>query len=936
MISKHIKVVLGTLFLFSPMVALAQVEEEPINSELLNPSEEVNVAFRKVQKENLMGGVAVVDMVELLEKNYTTYSLDNMQSLVGGYNGSLWNMGDALILVDGVPRDAGNVVPTEIEQITFLKGAQAVVLYGSRASKGVVLITTKRARHDDLTIKVRGNSTLYVPKSYPKYLGSAEYMTLYNEARANDGLSATYSESDIYNHASGANPYRYPNVDFYSSEFIKNSYTRSDATAEFSGGGKYARFYTNIGLYNVNDLINFGEGKDNHTTRLNVRGNVDLVLNDWVSGWVNANTTFYDTRNDNAGYWGSAASLRPNRVSPLIPISYVEESNRDAWTLINNSRYLIDGKYLLGGTQIDQGNPFAAMYAAGYNQWTSRNFQFDAGVNLDLSRILEGLSFRTQFSVDYATSYTTSINNGYATYGVTWNNYAGQDMITSLTKYGLDSSTGTQNMSNSAETQTVLFSGQFNYDRVFYNDHTVSATALAHGYQQTVSGVYHRISNANLGVQVGYNYQNKYYVDFSGAAIHSAKLAEGHRQAFSPTATVAWRLSKEKFLENSSVVDDLKLTASVANLHQDLDIAEYYMYDNIFTSSGTWWGWTDGQSLQTADSRRGGNNDLTFIKRKEFSVGLDASLWKGLLKLNANYFVTNTEGLLTTPTTIYPNYFSTYWPESSFLPYMNFNNNQRTGFDFAANLHKKVGAVDLSLGLTGMYYTTQATRVNENVEFDYLKSEGQPIDALWGLQSDGFYRDAADIAASPTSSFAQVEPGDIKYIDQNNDGVIDNKDRVVLGQWGAPFSFGVNFTAKWNNFTLFAQFTGQFGGKAMKNNSYWWIYGDRKYSEVVRDRWTEETHSTATYPRLTTQSGENNFRDSDFWIYSTDRIDLGKIQVTYDMPKKWFKGSFLRGVAVYASGNSLLTIAKEREYMEMNIGSSPQSRAYNIGFNAEF
>ncbi|WP_321517871.1 SusC/RagA family TonB-linked outer membrane protein [uncultured Bacteroides sp.] len=942
----HARIVMGTMMAFTSLGLVAQENAAIITPADSLAKQEVNVAFRTVNQKDLMGGVSVVDMVQLTDKNYSTYSLDNMQSLVGGYNGQLWNMGDALILVDGVLRDANNVIPTEIDKITFLKGASAVVLYGSRASKGAILITTKRGREDGLQIKARGNASIFVPKSYPEYLGSAEYMTLYNEARANDGLSPTYSKDLIYNTSTGNNPYRYPNVNFFSSDYIKKAYNRYDASAEFSGGGKYAHFYTNIGIYNVGDLINFGEGKDNHSNRMNIRGNVDLRLNDWVTGWVNANATFYDSRNDNASFWSNSATLRPNRVSPLIPISYVEENDNSSRTLINNSNYLVDGQYLLGGTQLDPTNPFAAMYAAGYNKYTSRQFQFDTGINLNLDRVMKGLSFRTQFAVDYATSYSTSINNKYATYEAVWNNYSGQDLITSLNKYNKDSSTGTQNVSGSAEKQTIMFSGQFNYNRTFNKVHNISAMLLAHGYQQTISGEYHRLSNANLGLQVGYNYKNKYYVDFSGAAVHSAKFATGNSEAISPTISAAWRLSKEGFLADSPIIDDLKLNASASMLNQDLDIkttiddknVEYYLYDNVFTSSGTWWGWSEsyGNSMQSADSRRSGNDKLSYIKRKEFTVGLDASLWKGLLSLNANFFTTLTEGLLTTPSTIFPSYFQTYWPVSSFLPYMNYNNNRRTGFDFALNLKKKVGGVDMTLGVNGMYYTSKATKVNENVEYDYLKAQGKPVDALWGLQSNGFYKDQTDIANSPSSSFGQVKPGDIKYIDQNNDGKIDSKDQVVLGKWGAPFIFGVNFTAKCKAVTFFAALTGNIGGKGIKNNSYMWVYGDSKYSEVVRNRWTPETANTATYPRLTTQSGDQNFRSSDFWIYSTSRVDLGKVQITYDFPKNILKNAIIKGLSVYFSGSSLLTIAKERKYMEMNIGSTPQSRSYNLGLKAEF
>lgn len=896
--------------------------------------EKVNVAFKTVDKGDLLGGVSVIDMTELNKKNYSTYSLDALGAYVGGYNGDLWGQGDVLVLVDGVPRDANNVLPTEIDQITFMKSASAVVLYGSRAAKGAILITTKRGKREGLHVDVRGNATLFVPKAYPKYIGGAEYMTLYNEALANDGKDPVYTDEQIYNTAAGTNPYRYPDINFFSSDYIKKSYQRYDATAEFEGGGGFAHFYANIGLYHINDLMNFGEGKDNYTNRLNVRGNIDLKLNDYITGWVDANATFYDARSDLSNFWSSSATIRPTSqypLVPLIPISYIEANDATSQALIANSCYLVDGKYLLGGTQNEQTNPFAAMYAAGYNKYTSRQFQFDAGINIDLSKLLEGLSFRTQFAVDYATTYNTSINNEYAVYEASWNDYSGKDLITSLTKYGTDKSTGTQNLSGSTDKQTIMFSGQFDYDRAF-GDHNVNATFVAHGYQQTLSGEYHRTSNANLGLQVGYNYKRKYYLDFSAAAIHSAKLAEGHREAISPTVSAAWRLSEENFLKEASWIDDLKVNASWGIVNQDLDIEEYYMYDNIFTATGTWWGWNEiANSMQTSDSRRGGNDDLTFIKRKEFRVGLDLSMFKGDVKLNTNFYTIETNGLLTTPSTIYPNYFHTYWPETSFLPNMNYNNRRQTGLDFTLNLHKKVGEFDLALGFAGQYvFQNKNTKYNESVEYDWLKSEGQRVDALRGYQCLGYFKDQADVDGSAKIN-NNTKPGDLKYKDQNGDGIIDDKDQVVIGQWGSDFNYGINLTAKWRNLTLFINGTGSVGGNGVKNNSATWVYGDGKYSEIVRGRWTPETAATATYPRLTTEGGELNFVTSDYWMYSTSAFYLNKVQFTYDFPGSMFKDKLVKGLSVYVYGAGLLTIAKEREYMETNVGAAPQTRSYNLG-----
>ena len=921
---------------FSMMLAAMASTANAQNDYPDSVANKVNVAFKAVDKQDLLGGVASVNMVELAKKDYTTNAVSDHSAIVPT---DMWANGSALVLVDGVPRDINNVLPSEIEQVTYLKAASAVVLYGSRASNGVILITTKRGRTDGLQVSVRGNASLYTPKEYPNWLGSAEYMTLYNEALKNDGKTPVYSQDLIANYASGKNPYRYPNLNFYDSKYVKNHYERYEGIAEFQGGGSFAHFYANVGLYHVGDLMNFGEGKDNHTNRLNIRGNVDLKLNDWITGWVNANATFYDARGDLSNYWTSSASIRPTSQYPLvpfIPIDMIENGDKNSETLVKNSNYIIDGKYLLGGTQNQQTNPFAAMYAAGYNKYTSRQLQFDAGIKLDLDKVLQGLSFKTMVAVDYATTYNTSINNSYSVYEASWNNYAGFDQITSLKKYGTDKKTGTQNVSGSTDKQTIMFSGQFDWARSFA-EHNVSATLLAHGYQQTITGTYHRTSSANLGLQAAYNYAHKYYFDFSAAEVHSAKLAPGHRNAFSPTVSAAWRLGKEKFLENAKWIDELKLSASYGIMNEDLDISEYYMYDNIFTATGTWWGWSDAHnSFQTSDSRRAANYDLDFIKRKEFRVGLDASFLNGLVSLSANYFINNMNGFITTTDTKYPNYFQTYYPKSSFIPYENYNNTRYSGFDFGLNLHKKVGEVDLALGLTGYSITSKNTKVSENVEYDWLKGEGQRADALRGYKCLGFFQES-DFDENGKTTLAVInnntKPGDLKYKDMNGDGIIDSKDQVVLGHWGADFVGGVNFTAKWKGFTLFLAGNYNFGGMGVKNNLATWNYGDRKYSEVVRGRWTKETAATATYPRLTTEDGDLNFVNSDFWTYKADAFYLGKVQLTYDLPATLFKeNSFVKGLSVYFYGTDLLTISKERKYLETNVGAAPQCRGYHIGF----
>ena len=766
-------------------------------------------------------------------------------------------------------------------------------------------------------------------------------MTLYNEARANDGLAANYSQEDIFNHASGSNPYRYPNFDMYSSEYLKKAYNRSEAIAEISGGSEKVRYYTTTGYYRESSLLKVGKTEDNYVSRFFVRGNVDMQLHKFITAQADANVTFYDSYSANVDWWGQTATLRPHLVTPFIPLSYIEATDQNSLNAVLNSSYLQDGKFFFGGTQQHPTNPVADAYAAGDSKFVSRQFQFNTRFDVNLSPLLKGLYFRAKYGIDYASTYNQGYSNSYATFAPTWSNYNGEDIISSITQYGKDEKSGTENISNSAYRYTYNVSGQFDYQNTFNEDHNVFGMILANAWQTQRSGHYHRTTNANLGFQASYNYQHKYYADFSVAMPYSTKLPTGNRVAFSPTVTLGWNLANEKFLENS-IFDNLMLTASVGIINQDLDITAsdnedgYYLYKTVVQKGG-WYSWGDNGGLAATEFQRGNNPDMTYVKRKEFTAGLRGSMWSNLINFDINFFTSKMDGGLVRPGSLYPNYFTQIgYPSSSIIPYVNFNVDQRTGFDFSVYANKKVGEVDLTLGVSGMYYKSTAKKRDENIEFSYLSAVGRALNGYWGLESEGFFRDEAEITSAPTQTFGDVKPGDIRYKDQNNDGKIDDNDRVFLGRWDSPLMSGINLTVKWRDFTFFAMGNLYLGGHGMKDNSYYWMSGDGKYSEIARNRWTPETAATATYPRLTTTNGANNLRTSDFWIYKNDRFNLSQVQLTYAMPQNVLRGTFIKGLSFFANANNLLMIAKERKVLEMNVGSAPQTRFYQLGFKGTF
>jgi hypothetical protein len=238
-----------------------------------------------------------------------------------------------------------------------------------------------------------------------------------------------------------------------------------------------------------------------------------------------------------------------------------------------------------------------------------------------------------------------------------------------------------------------------------------------------------------------------------------------------------------------------------------------------------------------------------------------------------------------------------------------------------------------------MYFSTKALRRDELYQDAYQNRAGQPLDAYWGYISEGFFKDQNDIDSHAKQSFGDVKPGDLKYKDVNHDGVIDSKDQVNLGHNGwsaAPFTFGLNLTVKWKNLTLFAMGTGSTGAIGFKNSSYYWVEGSSKYSDVVWGRWTPATSATATYPRLTTTANSNNFQNSTFWMYKTNRFDLTRLQLTYDFKQKLLEKTPIRELSAYVSGESLLTVSGDVRLMETNIGTAPQFRFFNLGVKAGF
>jgi TonB-linked SusC/RagA family outer membrane protein len=900
---------------------------------MLGTKDDVNIAFGLTKRANLLGDISVVQPTDFGGYDNTQNVMDALIGRVSGIfgSGNIRGLGNAMVVLNGIPRYSKlsdiNLNLEEIDQISVLKDIGAVALYGVDARNGVIIITTKKGTANKRTINITVQQGIATPKALPKYLGSADYMELYNEACINDGLPMKFNATTINNYRNG-NKFRYPNIDYYSSEFLKSYFNNSKVLAEFSGGNENTTFYANVGWTKEGSIMNFGEGKNSNNHRFNTRANIDIKITDYIKSSIDVAGVFsiYNGTSGN-NYFSSASTVKPYEYSPLLPISLIQ-GNLTNTNLLAARKNDIDGNYILGGSSQFKTNPFADSYVGGTSQTVRRTMQFNNVVEFDLRNILKGLKFKTNICFDYYNTYYQTVANSYSIYEPTWS--ASSDTIIGLKQYGTDSRPGTQSIISSDFYRRTAFLGQFDYVRTFSKNHTVNATLLAFTSNVKINGTLQEDKNNHLGLRVAYNYKNSYYLDFSSAYVSSVLLPEGNRGGFSPTLSLGWVISNESFLKQSNVIDFLKFKTSAGVINSDNSIPYIYYYDNVYANSGTY-NWDDGAYNNSGTiSRRGANSSLGYEKRKEINVGLEGVLFNKSLSLDVNLFSSQISDKISQRNNLYPAYFT------GFIPYSNYGIDSYSGVEFSLNYRKKIGEFTFDLGIVGMYWASKVLEKDELYAENYMYRTGKPIDAIFGLVSEGFFKDVSDIKGHAFQTFGNVSPGDVKYKDMNNDGIIDNNDQIQIGRSQAPLSGGINFKVSYKNFTLFATGDGSLGSNSFLSGSYYNPTGDDKYSVEALNRWTTTTSETAKYPRLTTKSNSNNSQVSTLWMYSNDYFNINRIQLTYDFSEKICNKLDIKHLSIYLSAANIATISKNTSITYLNIGSDPQYRNFSLGVRSNF
>ncbi|MBC6994256.1 SusC/RagA family TonB-linked outer membrane protein [Neolewinella lacunae] len=908
----------------SPVISLERLPFQ------LSEEDKVKLPFGSFKKRHIVGGVTTLNIEDILaydnEQNFNGILTARVPGLFGG--GNIRGLGEGVVIVDGIPRPASSLNLQEIDQISVLRGITARALYGSQAERGLIYVTTKRGQPFERRMNITAETGFLSAISFPDYLGSADYMSLFNEALANDGEAPRYTQAQIDATRAGTNPVLNPDQDYFNSTFLSDMNPFHKIIMEASGGNNNARYYLNLGWNRIGSFLNIGEGINEKSNRFNVRGNVDYKLNDWLSFGLDGVAVIQFDRNprySGGDFWSLASTVRPDAFPLLIPADQIGENLLPSATLVN-------GNFVLGGTnEFPDQNVYGELVLNGFRETTDRVVQINSGLDFDLSGITPGLTAKAYLSFDFINSFVVNQTNDYAVY----QSFQGTDSlgnpVTNYQRLGNDVRSDDQIINNNdiGFSRRLGTYGVIDYEhRLNGGPNRLKLTALAYRDEFSTRDELQFQKNLHFGLRANYAIADKYIFEAVGTYAGSPRFIEENRWAFSPSLGASWVLSEEKFLAESKVFDYLKLNASWGIINTDQGVEDFYLYRTSFTQGGNFF-YNDGVFFNNILNLTSGNEGLGWIKRKELNIGFEAKLGKSLW-LETNYFRSQSSDQITRLTQTYPGLLG----GDDFTPLENFESYLDSGLELGANWENKVGKFTYSLGVNLVYATPKALIVNESDGLpDYRRRQGQPTDAIFGYVSEGFFANQEDIDNHAVQTFGEVQPGDIKYRDLNNDGIINQDDQEIIGNASARFQYGLNLRLGYGGFTLFVQGLGQTGGDRYFNNPYYWVFGDRKYSTEVLDRWTPETAATATYPRLSSRNNPNNFRNSTQWLYDNGFFNLRRVQLSYSLPQL-FNG--MQTATIYLRAANLFTIADALEERELNIGTAPQTRTYAAGIIASF
>ena len=854
------------------------------------------------------------------EQNPTFY-VRGLQSLSGS---------TPLILVDGVERDISIVSADEVDHVSILKDAAAVALYGYKGANGAILITTKRGEYNSKNIRVTYDHLFNTQVNRPKFVDGATFASAVNEAMTNEGAAPRYTADELAAFQSGQYPYQYPNVNWVDETFRKNGATNK-LGVEFSGGGERFRYYTTLNLLSDKGFIkNFAENEGYSTqdkyVRGNLRTNLDIDLTPTTMLKVNMLGILSEMSRpgSKADLWDMVYSL-PSSAFP------VKNENRE-W----------------GGSSTYSGelNPVAQSTGAAYYKIHERALYADMTLNQDLKYWLEGLSMTLRLGYDtYSTLYEDhSMTYVYGNYPVTgWQGGAPVkgDYWTSGTPGTMGKGAATDQWA-----RRLVFSAGLNFDRTFNEKHYIySQLKWDYEYQNATGSTGYTVYRQNASFLGHYGYDNRYIGELALVYSGSNRLAPGTKWNLSPTVSAAWVLSNENFLKDNPVVNFLKLRASFGIINADYlpgdNVWDYYVQSYGANASynypfGSGYEANTGNAFGSMIRGRIAAENPSHEKAYKYNVGIDATLFGGL-NVELDAYMQQRKDIWVSGAGAYSSLIGFE------APYTNAGKVNSKGFEISLDYTKTIGDLTFNVGGSFNYNKNEIKdQAEEPKAYANLVETGNPLNSTYGLVAIGLFKDQADIDNSPKQNFSTVYPGDIKYQDINEDGVIDANDKTKIGYSAYAPEIFYNFHAgaeyKGFGFDLMFQGVGRYTANLSAKGMYWPLLNSTSLSQQYYDgRWTS-SNPNAEYPRLSTTSNANNYQTSTFWQRDRSFLKLRNVEVFYNLPKSLLEQTgFVKTAKVYVRGVDLLCFDHIDEADPESYGvTAPLNKSIVVGVQMSF
>lgn len=834
------------------------------------------------------------------------YSIRNGGQKFGVSNYNFYVRGKAttgdnspLILVDGIDGNINLLHPEEIENITVLKDASELVLYGLRGANGVILVNTKRGKIAKNFMNIEGQFGVQIPEYIASKLNAFEYTTLHNEANINDGTNPVYNPNDFKN---SSDQYKYPSTQL-TNDFLKDYSFFKQYHFSAGGGNSVAQYYALVGYMRQDGIFDLPTGqkqlKQTYNERYNFRTNLDVNLGKGFALNTNISAVFDDRRSPWVG-----SSFNVNNSNNYIFNSLIS-TPANAYPLINP-----DGS--LGGTSVYRENPIG-MLSSGLRAENTRQLTANVNLTKNLSTLLKGLNAGLQYAFENYNSYYKA---NYTVYGVSQL----QDDGTYLLYGANDTKVSTAGGQLSDYYNDITLNARLWYDRTF-GKNSIRAAFCFNEYSSYESGDVPPFKWMGTSSRILYGYNNRYFAQFSGSYQGSNSYASGKRFGFFPAGALGWVVSNEGFMTGSKTINYLKARASFGLTGNDRTGGTRFMHRQAYYNSGGYgFGNPNGTSQGSYEGTLG-NPDASWEKSLQLDLGFDIQLLNKKWNFTADYFNENRNSILVSQSNITPAIIGIS------LPQYNAGKIKNSGVEATFNYSNNFGPVHLYAGANLMYAKNIIVDLKE---ISYPENEayryrtGNPVNAVFGFVADGIYNDQQAIDADKIiSSFGTLKPGDIKYIDQNNDGIINEADKRVIGNLFPDLIYGINGGFEVKGFDFYIQTEGSELFDVQIRPDQFSVY-------AYNNRWKNaDDGGGASYPRLSFAS-DHNLQSSTYWLKKAHLFRLASMELGYSISTNSAKKLLVSGIRFYAKANNLFSTTDSREGRDLEAPNAGYSQYPNM------